>query len=1180
MSKKTSHTQPSPPFIRRHKRVVILIGLLISLMISGGVLAQWSGLFSSANKPQKAEPPANDLRVEQQSLISSSPAKEYIYAGGRLLATEEPQTATTTCTYSVSPTPQNFTQTGGTGNISVTALGGCNWTAASNAAWLTINSGSSGTGNGNIAFTVAPNFSGARQGTITVSGAQGTPAICTINQDAASICMYGISPTSQNVPASGGTNFSVNVTATAGCSWGVTGVPFWVTLTSASSGTGNDVVTYNVLQNFGNYERYADLTIAGQTYRITQAVATGGCTYSISPTVVNNVPACGGSTLVTITGASGCNWTTSSSLSWITFSAGGGTGNSSVNVIVAANPEGTRTGVVTIAGKSFTVTQKPGPCGGGGGTGNGTGLKGEYYNFIGQANCGTLVYTHNNPPDATVNYDWGTGGPGGGVNDDYFMVRWTGQVEARSTEQYIFTVVADDGVRLWVDNQLLIDGWRNQAPTTYSGTFGYAFTAGSKYDIRLEYYEWTNGAIIQLKWQTATIPQEIIPQGYLYPSIGTTPQLYEGWLETVSCSTITGWALDRNSLGTTLSVALYKDADTTPFATVSANQARPDLNLCIGNNNAHGFVYTVPANSPLRDGNPHTVRAKYAGTSLALSGGSQSLTCTGQGTPPPTAPSNLTATAVTPTYVALRWDDNSNNENGFTVERKLPGGNYISVGSLVSNATSFTDTNVFPGTYVYRVSAFNDGGPSPSNELTVIVPGGTDGPPLPPTGLTATFYSNPPRIALTWNDVATNESFYQILRKQMGRDSDFKSLNRIAANSTSYIDGSALAKNTTYKYRVVAFNGYGGSDPAAAEVTITTPATLTALCASVSAFSGGNSSSMNGYGYTEGAGTAARWRSPSAAVTGVDPVSGVNALFIADTENHAIRMLYLEGPAAGQSIPLAGSGIAGFSDGDGDPMQARFNYPQGIAAKKNASGMVIELLIADTDNHCIRRLLPPLGRSRWRVGAFSGTGRDGPGYRDNNAGGSLFNSPHGIAIDTEGLVYVADTDNGRIRLLNQEGYSATFYNGATAPSGLLQAAFTPIGITISEKTGDLFVSDLANHYLYKLTNGNLQILTGAGQFGFADGKGTAAMFNTPYQIVWGWNADDGYIFIADLSNDRIRAFDITSGDTTTWAGSGSAGYQNGGCSTARFHLPSGLAIGAGDEIYVIEKGNNTIRVVQ
>ncbi|MCS6777502.1 MAG: PA14 domain-containing protein [Chthonomonadaceae bacterium] len=122
------------------------------------------------------------------------------------------------------------------------------------------------------------------------------------------------------------------------------------------------------------------------------------------------------------------------------------------------------------------------------------GLRGDYFHGM---NFQTFVTSR---LDATVDFDWGNGSPiPGTVNPDQFSIRWTGFVETTVSGEYLFEVVVDDGVRLWVNDQQIIDSWRDQAPTTYQGRIQLA--GGTRYTIRMEFYENGGGAVARLRWR-------------------------------------------------------------------------------------------------------------------------------------------------------------------------------------------------------------------------------------------------------------------------------------------------------------------------------------------------------------------------------------------------------------------------------------------------------------------------------------------------------------------------------------------------------------------------------------------------------------------------------------------------------------------------------------------------------
>jgi len=152
--------------------------------------------------------------------------------------------------------------------------------------------------------------------------------------------------------------------------------------------------------------------------------------------------------------------------------------------------------------------------------GTGTGLTGAYYSNHTSADpfsgSPTLVRT-----DSTVNFNWGTGSPDASISADTFTVRWTGSVQPQFTENYTFYATTDDGVRLWVNGQLLASNWVSQAPTTVSGTI--ALKAQQIYSVTMEYFENTGGASAQLAWGSPSTPQATIPQTQLYPYTNPPP---------------------------------------------------------------------------------------------------------------------------------------------------------------------------------------------------------------------------------------------------------------------------------------------------------------------------------------------------------------------------------------------------------------------------------------------------------------------------------------------------------------------------------------------------------------------------------------------------------------------------------------------------------------------------------
>jgi hypothetical protein len=139
------------------------------------------------------------------------------------------------------------------------------------------------------------------------------------------------------------------------------------------------------------------------------------------------------------------------------------------------------------------------------------GLTGEYFDNI------NFTATEMERTDPTVDYDWGNHSPPG-IGPDTFSARWSGQVEAAYSEPYTFYTISDDGVRVWLDGQLIIDNWRDHAPTENTSR-EITLVDGQRYDIRMEYYENGGGAVAKLGWNSARQGKHIIPQGQLYPAV-------------------------------------------------------------------------------------------------------------------------------------------------------------------------------------------------------------------------------------------------------------------------------------------------------------------------------------------------------------------------------------------------------------------------------------------------------------------------------------------------------------------------------------------------------------------------------------------------------------------------------------------------------------------------------------
>lgn len=111
--------------------------------------------------------------------------------------------------------------------------------------------------------------------------------------------------------------------------------------------------------------------------------------------------------------------------------------------------------------------------------------------------------------DPTINFDWGRGSPDSSIDDNTFSARWTGKILSQFSETYTFYARTDDGVRLWVNNQLIIDNWNDQSVTEKSGSI--ELLAGVKYDIKMDYFENRKNAVSELRFSSSSTPKQIIP---------------------------------------------------------------------------------------------------------------------------------------------------------------------------------------------------------------------------------------------------------------------------------------------------------------------------------------------------------------------------------------------------------------------------------------------------------------------------------------------------------------------------------------------------------------------------------------------------------------------------------------------------------------------------------------------
>lgn len=263
---------------------------------------------------------------------------------------------------------------------------------------------------------------------------------------------------------------------------------------------------------------------------------------------------------------------------------------------------------------------------------------------------------------------------------------------------------------------------------------------------------------------------------------------------------------------------------------------------------------------------------------------------------------------------------------------------------------------------------------------------------------------------------------------------------------------------------------------------------------------------------------------------------------------------------------IAGSSSNG-SAIDGSAKTARFNEPFGLAI--DAAG---NIYIGERLNHRVRKLTADLSE----VSTFAGSDA---GYENGTGAAAKFNEPTGLAFDADGILYVSEAVNRRVRKITPAG-EVTLLAGSGA-KGVVdgqgdQAQFSiPFAIFINAND-EIFVADFDGHTIRKITKeGNVTIYTGvANSPGDANGALNVAQFRNPYYMA---EDGDGNLYISDFGNHRIRKIS-PDGEVTTLAG-GTQGYADGQGDDARFDGPSGLAVDAVGNVYVADRGNHVIRKI-
>jgi sugar lactone lactonase YvrE len=321
-------------------------------------------------------------------------------------------------------------------------------------------------------------------------------------------------------------------------------------------------------------------------------------------------------------------------------------------------------------------------------------------------------------------------------------------------------------------------------------------------------------------------------------------------------------------------------------------------------------------------------------------------------------------------------------------------------------------------------------------------------------------------------------------------------------------------------------------------------------------------------------------------------VDGAGDLFIADTDNSVVRELVA---LTGDIQTTAGTGIAGYTGDSGLATAAELNFPSGVFVDTSGN-----IFIADTQNSVIREVVAATGD----IQTLAGNGT--PGYSGDGGAptSAQLNNPAGVVLDTSGNIYIADTGNSAIRVINTGSVAVTIAGILIQPGTIQTVAGNgtactdtsagcgdngsatsaelnfPSGISL-DAGGDIFAADTFDDAIREInaTSGIIQTVAGTlGQRGYSgdNGPATSALLDTPYGVF----VDAlGNIFIADTDNSVVREVVAVTGTIQTIAGNGTYGFSgDGGAATsAELAHPLGLVGVASGNLFIADTENFRIR---
>lgn len=280
-------------------------------------------------------------------------------------------------------------------------------------------------------------------------------------------------------------------------------------------------------------------------------------------------------------------------------------------------------------------------------------------------------------------------------------------------------------------------------------------------------------------------------------------------------------------------------------------------------------------------------------------------------------------------------------------------------------------------------------------------------------------------------------------------------------------------------------------------------------------------------------------------------------IYIADDTNNRIRKVALDGTIS----TFAGTGNVGYN-GDNQPaFQANLANPTGVYAAPDGS-----VYISDTGHHRVRRV-----DTNGVITTVAGTGAAGFSGDGGDATLAQINRPAGIAVDSNGNIYIGDDNNDRIRKVDSNGIISTFVSGADFNS--------PYSIDV-DAADNIYVAVRFRNFVQRVTpTGVITRVAGTGNPGSGGdgGDATLALLNEPQGVTVD---PQGNVYIADERNFAIRRVDSVTGIITTFAGGNGQGFSGdaGPPAAAQLSFPQGVVFAGGD-LYIVDSGNQRIRHV-